>query len=142
MQTSDTTSTFGSTLHYGDGLLADTPTYQQVDGVETITPPGLSVNSTELKWLDKATQTVGKKPNWKNGKDAAATIYYQKANMTTLYALVGVMRAWKVQLVDGSHATFDGFISDFTQPQKNGDGEEMILMTITVDDVPVWTPAA
>ena len=72
---------------------------------------------------------------------APAQLYYEEAHMTALYALVGVTRAWRIDLADGATVTFDGFINTFGQPELNGDDEVMIDMTIAVDGLPTFTPA-
>lgn len=136
-----TQTSYGTGLSYGDGLVASTPTYTEVAKVASVTPPTLSVGVTEIKYLKKANRTVGKKPAWKTPGDITVTLYYDKDVMTALYALAGVARAWKIDYPDGSDHELDGFISEYGQPELNGDDEMMIEMTIAVDGAAVFTAA-
>ena len=136
-----TITSYGSELHYGNDILANTPTYTEIDQVASVTPPGVTVGVTETKWLKKADRTVGKKPAWTTPGDVSATLYYDKARMGDLYPLVGIERAFKVVLADNSTIEFDGIINSFGQPELNGDDETMIEMSIAVSGKPAFTEA-
>lgn len=137
----DTQTSYGTGLSYGSDVVANTPTYTEISKVQGVTPPSLAVGVTETKWLKKANRVVGKKPNWKTPGDLTATLFYDKDQMADLYALAGTLIAWKIDYPDTSTHILDGFISDYGQPELNGDDEMMIEITITVDGLAAFTAA-
>lgn len=138
----DTVSSYGTGLHYGDDILANTPTYTEIDNVDKVTPPTTSVGVTELKPLKAPGRAVIKKANWRSAGDCSISMFFDKAQQAALYAMLGVEKAWKVTLADGSTCEFDGFLSGFGNPELNGDDEVMIDITLTASGLPAFTAAA
>ena len=138
----ETTATYGTGLEYADGLRAAATTWTEINKVDKVTPPKLKIANHEQKPLKAPNQAILKKANWKSADDASVSVFYDKSQMAALYALAGTSRGWRVTLADGSKVEFDGFISDYGNPELNGDGDVMIDFAITTSGLPEFTAAA
>lgn len=78
---------------------------------------------------------------WGNGNEVQVEANYVKAEMTSLTAIQGVLKTWKITLPDTSTWIFGGFVKEVDGEIPNED-KIMTKFTIKVTGKPTFTAAA
>lgn len=141
MPLADVFDGYDTTLEYGDDLVADAATWTEVEELDSVTPPPVSVAVVEQKPHGAAGKATRKRPGWKTPGDASFQVLQTKANTSALDALIGDTIGWRITHEDGSTVEFDGFITN-SAPAVNKEGDNVIVYTLTAQGLPVFTPAA
>lgn len=126
-------SGFSTQIGYGDLVAASAlatfvPT-TYFARLTAITPPKVSVESTDSTHFESLDQFKEKKPGWKNVDDVSLTVQYEKTQDAAVNALVGVEKTFGIKRPDSVIHAFNGFINSIGDTIEK---DNIVTTTITI----------
>jgi hypothetical protein len=134
---SSATHSFGSTL--GVGPIGGT--YVTISEVADINGPDVKVASTKVTHLTSANAFQEKIPGYADAGQLVFKLNFVKAQFSTLYGYLRVVKGWLMTFADGSTMEMVGFIVGI-KPGVSEENQIMVDVTVEVTGKPVFVAAA